>query len=323
MISRSSVGTARPPAVSRLESVAHDLDRFDTTLAEDRDRRHEEAQPNGLSACPPACARRSRAGCPCCAGRACRPRRRRARGVELELGRIDDHVGAGELAQLASSGGVNAAWAGPRRPSITTRAIRELAIASIAASVVSVGASSSGVSASMRATSRATFPFPITTARSTSRSNVRSWKSGMAVVPGHELERRPRAGKILARDPELPVGLRADGVDNGVVQPRQVVVVQVAPDLDVAEEPKARFFRDSLEGARDRLQLRVVGRNAETDEPPRRRQPLDHVDLDGYLGVEQRPGGIEARRAQSRRLRREAELTPISMLVGTCFRKFS
>ena len=56
--------------------------------------------------------------------------------------------------------------------------MRELEIASIAASVVSVGASSSGVSASMRATSSATLPLPTTTARSTSRSNGRSWKSG-------------------------------------------------------------------------------------------------------------------------------------------------
>ena len=51
-------------------------------------------------------------------------------------------------------------------------------IASIASSVVSVGASSSGVSASMRAQSIATFPLPITTARSCERSNSQSWKSG-------------------------------------------------------------------------------------------------------------------------------------------------
>ena len=50
--------------------------------------------------------------------------------------------------------------------------------AAIAALVVSVGASSSGVSASMRATSTATLPFPITTARSPDRSNWSSWKSG-------------------------------------------------------------------------------------------------------------------------------------------------
>ncbi len=51
-------------------------------------------------------------------------------------------------------------------------------IASTASGVVSVGASSSGVSASIRAQSIATFPFPITTARSCERSNMQSWKSG-------------------------------------------------------------------------------------------------------------------------------------------------
>ena len=51
-------------------------------------------------------------------------------------------------------------------------------MASIAGSVVSVAASSSAVSASIRAQSMATFPFPTTTARSCERSNSRCWKSG-------------------------------------------------------------------------------------------------------------------------------------------------
>jgi hypothetical protein len=67
------------------------------------------------------------------------------------------------------------AWAGPRRPTITISRTGEAAIASIAGSVVSVGASSSGVSASIRATSSATLPLPITRARSTFRSNGSSW----------------------------------------------------------------------------------------------------------------------------------------------------
>jgi hypothetical protein len=54
----------------------------------------------------------------------------------------------------------------------------DLAIASIAGSVVSVGASSSAVSASIRATSTATLPLPTTTARSCERSNSSPWKSG-------------------------------------------------------------------------------------------------------------------------------------------------
>ncbi len=77
-----------------------------------------------------------------------------------------------------SSVDVHAAWTGPRRPRTTISRMRDAQIASIARSVVSVGDSSSRVSASMRATSSATFPFPMTTARSWERSNGSSWKSG-------------------------------------------------------------------------------------------------------------------------------------------------
>ncbi len=70
-----------------------------------------------------------------------------------------------------SSVDVHAACTGPRRPRTTISRIPEPTIASIAWSVVSVGASSSSVSASIRATSSATFPFPMTTARSTPASS--------------------------------------------------------------------------------------------------------------------------------------------------------
>ena len=91
-----------------------------------------------------------------------------------------------------SSGVVNAACAGPRRPSTRISRIPEPTIAAIASSVVSVGSISSAVSASIRATSTATFPFPTTTTRSAERSNGRSWKSGWPLyqatnaVAGHE-----------------------------------------------------------------------------------------------------------------------------------------
>jgi hypothetical protein len=42
----------------------------------------------------------------------------------------------------------------------------------------------------------------------------------------------------------------------------------------------------------------VVGRDAEPHEPPRRRQPLEHVDLD-VARLEQVVGGVEARRARA------------------------
>ena len=107
----------------------------------------------------------------------------------------------------------------------------------------------------------------------------------------------PRSREILARNAHPPVGLRADRVDDGVVELGEIVVRQVAADLDPAQEPEAGLGGDPLERLRDRLDLRVVGSDAEADEPPGRGQPLDHVHLDRQVGVEQVSGGVEARRA--------------------------
>ncbi len=227
--------------------------------------------------------------------------RRGTRRVELEIGRVDDEVGARELRQLDQLGRRERRLrraAAPEDDDLLGSPSR--AIAAIASSVVSVGASSSAVSASIRATSTATFPLPITTARSDGEIEREVLEVGMAVVPGDERRRGPRAGQVLAGNPHPPVGLRAEGIDDGVVERRQLVVREVAADLDVAEEPKARALRDLLEGARDGLDLRVVGGDAEPDEPPRRRQPVEHVDLDGRLVArEQRAGRVEPRRARA------------------------
>ena len=170
----------------------------------------------------------------------------------------------------------------------------EDAIASIAASLVSVGASSSRVRASMRAMSSATLPTPITTARSTSKVERDVLEVGMAVVPGDELGGRPRSRQILAGDAEPPVGLRADRVDDGVVETREVFGVKVAADLDVPEEAEAGLVGDLLERTRDGLELRMVWRDAEPHESPRRREALDHVHLDRRVGAQQRARGVEA-----------------------------
>src|SRR5574338_1309965 len=51
---------------------------------------------------------------------------------------------------------------------------------------------------------------------------------------------------------------------------------------------------DPLERPRDRLDVGMVGRDAEAHEPPRGRQPVDEVDLDdGILAGAQRAGRIE------------------------------
>jgi hypothetical protein len=75
-----------------------------------------------------------------------------------------------------------------------------------------------------------------------------SLEVGVAVVPGDERGRGPRAGQVLTRDPHAPIGLGAEGVDDGVVALRQVVVPEIAADLDVAEEAKAGPLGDLLEG---------------------------------------------------------------------------
>ena len=113
-----------------------------------------------------------------------------------------------------SSGLVNAACAGPRRPSMTTSLdLRRRASASIAWSAVSVAASSSGSSTSIRATSIATLPLPITTARLRGEVELVVGGVGVAVVPGDELGGRVRAGPVLAGDAEPVVVRRADRVE--------------------------------------------------------------------------------------------------------------
>src|SRR5205085_674523 len=103
-------------------------------------------------------------------------------------------------------------------------------------------------------------------------------------------------------------------------EPDEIVVREVAADLDVAEEAKAGPGGDLLEGSGDGLDVRMVGRDPAADEAPRRRQPLDQVDLDGrILAREQLPGRVEARRPRTDDS--DAQMIvggPGSMLTGRC-----
>jgi hypothetical protein len=121
---------------------------------------------------------------------------------------------------------------------------------------------------------------------------------GMAVVPGDECGGRPGTGQILARDAEPAIGLGADRVDDRVVQAKELVVRDVPADLDVAEESKSGSRRRLLERPRDRLDVLVVGRDAESDEAMRRGQPIDHIHLDPrVVALQEGVGGVEASRA--------------------------
>ena len=204
-----------------------------------------------------------------------------------------------------SSGLVNAACAGPRRPSTTTSSTDAARNASSAWSAVSVGASSSRSSTSIRATSIATLPLPTTTARRAERSKVWSAKWGWPLYQATNSVAACEPGQVLARDPEPVVARRAHRVDDGVVALEQVGPLHVGAELDPSEEAQPRVRRGLLEDARDALDLRVVGGDARAHEAERRRQRVEQVDLEALARAaagrrRSRPG--RRRRSHSARL---------------------
>ena len=91
----------------------------------------------------------------------------------------------------------------------------------------------------------------------------------------------------------------AVGVDDGVVALGELGGRDLAADLDVAEEAEAVVAPpSSRRRADDVLDLGVVGRDAGAHEAERRRQAVEHVDLDRHARRrEQGLGGVEAGRA--------------------------
>ena len=221
---------------------------------------------------------------------------RRARRIELELRRVDEHVRAGEIAELAELGrgprGLHRpappehddladARADDRRDRRVRRVRRrellggqrehagdverDVPVPDHDRALDARGRSRAPGSRGGRCTRRR--------ARSQAHEPGSSSPGCRAADPSasrRRRRRRRRASELVVRD--------------------------VAADLDVAEEAEARARGDLLERARDRLQLRVVGGDAEPDEPPRRRQALDHVDLGSRILARSRCAGrVEGR----------------------------
>jgi hypothetical protein len=69
----------------------------------------------------------------------------------------------------------------------------------------------------------------------------------------------------------------------------------VFAELDGSEEPEPRLRRRLLVHPRNRLDVRVVGRDARAHEPERRWERVQHVDLEA--GGHKLVGGVEAGRA--------------------------
>ena len=258
-----------------------DLHALDTLVAENRERRGAEAQADDTGlACriargelaqdldvPPNDVRRSF-------------ELRLARRIELELGRIDDDVRAGELTQLAQLGrrprrldGAAAAehddLADARADDRVDRRVRRVGRSEL---ILRQREHPRDVESDV--------PVPDDHGAFVREVELELLEVGVAVVPGDQLGGRPRAGEVLSRDTQPTVGLRADRIDDCVVERSELVLRDVPSHLHVAEEAEARPRGDLLERARHGLELRMIRRDPEPDKPPGRGQPLDHVDLD-------------------------------------------
>ena len=147
--------------------------------------------------------------------------RRAARRVELEVGRVDDDVGAGELAELLQlrrrERGLHRAAAAEHHDLPDARSRRSPSIAGVGrvGRRELLGGEREHPGDVDRDVAVPDHDRPLVR-----EVELEVLEVGVAVVPGDERGRGPRARQVLARDPEPPVGLRADRVDDRVVAAR-------------------------------------------------------------------------------------------------------
>ena len=274
-------GTSRRLEPFRTSSIASTR-----SLAEDRRGRREEAQPDRSGLAP---------------GLA-----RRVRSQLLEVSLHDGGAAASSAALASSSSrsagsttmsaparspssptssGVQEACTGPRRPRTTISFTRDDVdrVDRRVGRVRRARAPRASARASARRRARRCRSRSRPPARAT-RSNCSVLEVRVAVVPGDERGRRPGARQVLAGDARA--GDRS--ARRSRRRPRRRAArarswVTSRPTSTLPRKRKPGRWRDLLEGARDGLQVRMIRRDPEPDEPPGRRQPLDHVYLDARL----------------------------------------
>src|SRR3954452_11972033 len=288
---------AQGAVVAAHDLVALDADRLDGAVADDLDRRAQEAQHD--------------------AARRVRPRRARgelaqeldvlARGegalaveplagdrVELDLGRIDAEVDAVEAAELAE---LRARERRLRRAAAAEH--DDLADVGGAQAVERVVGDVGALELGRRAHEdprdvRGDVAVADDDRALGGQVPLEVAVVGVAVVPADELGRRPAAWQVLAGDAERLVGLGARRVDDGAVVAHELLVGDISADLDPAEEADAARERLAVEGVLEALDLVVVGRDAAAQQAPRRRQALVEVDLGVAVRAQERGRGERA-----------------------------
>ncbi len=117
----------------------------------------------------------------------------------------------------------------------------------------------------------------------------------MPVEPGHEVGRGVAAQEVLTRNAHAPVGLGSGGEADLVEARPQLVECDVTSDVHVPEEAKGVVHGDPVENAGHALDLLVVWGDAETDEPERRGEPVEHVHAHRDVALLEEPlGHVEA-----------------------------
>src|SRR6185312_2191152 len=292
-------GNGDETSIPLLEPVAYELDRLNFLVAVERNRRHEEAKPDGHWLARLLARGEVAQNIHVATSVGVVLERGLAHRVELKLGGIDNDVGAGELPELLQLRGR------PRRLGRAAAADDDDVANRRAADRLDRGVGR--VRGLELCRCQRKHPGDVQSDVAVAdhdraldvQVELQLLKVRVAVVPGDELGGRPGARQIFAGDVQPAIALRAERVDDRVVEAGQIGVCEITADFDVAEEPEARLQGDPFEGSRDRLQLRMIGGNSEPDETPRRRQAFEHVDLDRSLRVEERARSVETGRAGS------------------------
>ena len=217
------------------------------------------------------------------------------RDLDVDLRRVDLHVDAGHLPQLAQLGVGERGLGGPA--AAEQDHLLHLRLAERAERVVGdvgdrelVGVEQQHAGDVGRHVAVADHHRPLRREVERLVDRVR-----VAVVPGHEPPGGVAARAVLAGDAEPVLVVGPDRVHDRVVALQQLRARDVLAEHDAAEEAEARLGGGLLVHPRDRLDVRVIGRHARAHQPERGRQRVEQVDFEARR--QQPVGGIEAGRA--------------------------
>jgi hypothetical protein len=98
---------------------------------------------------------------------------------------------------------------------------------------------------------------------------------GVSVVPGDEVGRGVAAGQLLPGHPEVAAVVSTHGVEHRVVVGQQVLMGEVAADLDIQVTRQAGVAENGFEHVDDGFGVLMIGCDAGADQAERGRQPFE------------------------------------------------